>query len=75
MAVVVEEVCTPRVTKLSASGLVVNRHYGRSVIQNIYTPTLCTKELDLVYTKMHDSFMEAIDANDTGVERLYTQEQ
>eukprot|EP00551_Chaetoceros_affinis_P010090 CAMPEP_0203673858 /NCGR_PEP_ID=MMETSP0090-20130426/14118_1 /ASSEMBLY_ACC=CAM_ASM_001088 /TAXON_ID=426623 /ORGANISM="Chaetoceros affinis, Strain CCMP159" /LENGTH=361 /DNA_ID=CAMNT_0050539593 /DNA_START=220 /DNA_END=1305 /DNA_ORIENTATION=+ len=64
----VEEKSTPRVTKLSASGLVY-RHYGREVIQNIY-PTLNEKELDLVYTKMYNSFMEAIDANDTGVEPL-----
>ena len=58
----------PRITKLSASGLVY-RHYGREVIQNIY-PTLSTKDLDLVYTKMYNGFMEAIDAIDTGVEPL-----
>ncbi len=58
----------PRITKLSASGLVY-RHYGKEVIQNIY-PTLSNKDLDLVYTKMYNSFMEAIDAIDTGVEPL-----
>lgn len=62
------EIHYPRVTKLSASGLVY-RHYGKEVIQNIY-PTLSTKELGLVYTKMYNSFMEAIDAIDTGVEPL-----
>jgi uncharacterized UPF0160 family protein len=63
-----EEERIPRVTKLSASGLVY-RHYGREVIQNIY-PTLSEKEMDLVYNKMYNSFMEAIDAIDTGVEPL-----
>ena len=37
----------PRITKLSASGLVY-RHYGKEVISNIY-PTLSEKELELVY--------------------------
>jgi uncharacterized UPF0160 family protein len=64
----VSEKNTPRITKLSASGLVY-RHYGKEVISNLY-PTLSTKELDLVYTKMYNSFMEAIDAIDTGVEPL-----
>jgi len=57
-----------RCTKLSASGLVY-RHYGKEVIMNLY-PTLAEKELEYVYTKMYNSFMEAIDAIDTGVELL-----
>lgn len=61
------EVKTPRCTKLSASGLVY-RHYGKDVITNLY-PALSEKDLDLVYTKMYNRFMEAIDAIDTGVEQ------
>ncbi len=62
------EVAKKRCTKLSASGLVY-RHYGKEVIQNLY-PSLSEKELDLVYTKMYNTFMEAIDAVDTGVEQV-----
>lgn len=67
-----------RCTKLSASGLIY-RHYGKEVICTYY-PQLRKKGspspdddddvLDWVYTKMYDSFMEAIDAIDTGVEPL-----
>ncbi|KAL7443382.1 hypothetical protein ACHAXH_007518 [Discostella pseudostelligera] len=63
-----------RCTKLSASGLIY-RHYGKDVICEYY-PQLLLKDtnnaeaLDWVYTKMYDSFMEAIDAIDTGVEPL-----
>jgi len=65
-----------RCTKLSASGLVY-RHYGRDVISEYY-PELCagegttapSAELEWVYNKMYDSFMEAIDAIDTGVEPI-----
>ena len=62
------QVATKRCTKLSASGLVY-RHYGKEVIQNLY-PSLSDKELKLVYTKMYNTFMEAIDAVDTGVEQV-----
>lgn len=58
---------TPRCTKLSASGLVY-RHYGREVIKAYY-PDLIDDQLELAYTKMYSSFMEAIDAIDTGVEQ------
>lgn len=57
-----------RCTKLSASGLVY-RHFGEEVIHNLY-PSLSEKELSLVYTKMYNTFMEAIDAVDTGVEQV-----
>ena len=64
----IEQKTKPRVTKLSASGLVY-RHYGKEVIMNLY-PTLSEGDLDIVYTKMYNTFMEAIDAIDTGVEPL-----
>ena len=54
-----------RCTKLSASGLVY-RHYGKEVISNLYQ-SLSEKELEAVYVKMYNSFMEPIDAIDTGV--------
>lgn len=59
---------SPRCTKLSASGLVY-RHYGRDVIQ-VYYPGLSPTNLELVYVKMYDTLMEALDAVDTGVEMV-----
>lgn len=55
-----------RCTKLSASGLVY-RHYGKDVIKAYY-PNLSGEQLDLVYTKIYNSLLEALDAIDTGVE-------
>jgi len=62
------QVKVPRCTKLSASGLVY-RHYGKEVIENLY-PSLTEKELNLVFIKMYNTFMESIDAVDTGVEQV-----
>jgi uncharacterized UPF0160 family protein len=60
----------PRCTKLSASGLVY-RHYGREVITTHYPSLLPgSPELEWTYNKMYDTFMEAIDAIDTGVEPI-----
>jgi len=55
-----------RCTKLSASGLVY-RHYGKDVIQAYY-PSLTGEVLDLVYQKVYNTLLEALDAIDTGVE-------
>lgn len=55
-----------RCTKLSASGLVY-RHYGKEVIKTHY-PSLSDKHLDIVYVKLYNSLLEALDAIDTGVE-------
>jgi uncharacterized UPF0160 family protein len=57
-----------RCTKLSASGLVY-RHYGREVIQQFY-PALSEGQLELVYVKLYDTLLEALDAVDTGVEMV-----
>lgn len=57
-----------RCSKLSAAGLVY-RHYGKEVIQTFY-PNLSPAHLELVYTKVYDSLMEALDAIDTGVEQV-----
>ena len=55
-----------RCTKLSASGLVY-RHYGKELIQTYY-PSLSEQNVDLAYTKIYNSLLEALDAIDTGVE-------
>jgi len=55
-----------RCTKLSASGLVY-RHYGKDVIRTFY-PGLSEEQIDLVYVKLYDNLLEALDAIDTGVE-------
>jgi len=55
-----------RCTKLSASGLVY-RHYGKQVIQTYY-PNLSDSDVSLVYTKLYEKLLEALDAIDTGVE-------
>mmetsp|Transcript_8421 Transcript_8421/g.17476 ORF Transcript_8421/g.17476 Transcript_8421/m.17476 type:complete len:406 (-) Transcript_8421:52-1269(-) len=55
-----------RCTKLSASGLVY-RHYGKEVIKAHY-PSLSSQHLELVYVKLYNSLLEALDAIDTGVE-------
>jgi len=55
-----------RCTKLSASGLVY-RHYGKDVIKAYY-PTLSEENLEIVYNKVYDTLLEALDAIDTGVE-------
>jgi uncharacterized UPF0160 family protein len=55
-----------RCTKLSASGLVY-RHYGKELIQTYY-PSLSEPNVDLAFTKIYNSLLEALDAIDTGVE-------
>jgi uncharacterized UPF0160 family protein len=55
-----------RCTKLSASGLVY-KHYGKDVIRAFY-PDVSQENVDLAYTKLYDSLLEALDAIDTGVE-------
>jgi uncharacterized UPF0160 family protein len=55
-----------RCTKLSASGLIY-RHYGKEVIMQHY-PNLSNEYLDIVYRKLYDTLLEALDAIDTGVE-------
>lgn len=57
---------TGRCTKLSASGLVY-RHYGKDIIRAYY-PSLSEEHLELVYKKLYNSLLEALDAVDTGVE-------
>lgn len=58
----------PRCSKLSASGLIY-RHYGKEVIVQFY-PHLSSSQMEIAYNKMYNSFMETIDAIDTGVEMI-----
>lgn len=57
-----------RCTKLSASGLIY-RHYGKDVILQHY-PNISTDYLNIVYNKLYDTLLQALDAIDTGVELL-----
>jgi uncharacterized UPF0160 family protein len=61
-----KQVPIERCTKLSASGLVY-RHFGKEVISTFY-PHLTEEDIELVYVKLYNSFMESVDAVDTGVE-------
>ena len=55
-------------TKLSASGLVY-KHYGKELIATLH-PSLAGDDetLSWVHTKMYKGFMEALDANDNGIQ-------
>jgi uncharacterized UPF0160 family protein len=55
-----------RCTKLSASGLIY-RHYGKDVIRTWY-PNLAAANVDLVYTRLFQNMLQALDAIDAGVE-------
>ena len=55
-------------TKLSSAGLVY-MHFGKAIIaQHIKLP-LDHPDVDLLYRKLYDDFIEAIDANDNGVSK------
>lgn len=56
-----------QVTKLSSAGLVY-KYYGREVISAILKDSVLTDEqLNELYTKIYNDFIEAVDANDNGV--------
>lgn len=55
------------VTKLSSAGLIY-RHFGREVVRNHeVSKPLTDSQLQIVYMRVYDAFMEAIDAVDNGV--------
>lgn len=57
-------------TKLSSAGLVY-KHFGEEVVDSILRSkdvSLSTEDLKLVYLKVYESFMEAIDGIDNGVQ-------
>ncbi|XBW38578.1 hypothetical protein QEN19_004166 [Hanseniaspora menglaensis] len=54
-------------TKLSSAGLIY-KYFGKEIIEEILKPnTISTEDMSLLFTKIYDDFMEAIDANDNGV--------
>ena len=56
------------VTKLSAAGLVY-KHYGREILRTLRPEALRDDaDLEWVFTKIYEDFMEALDAVDNGIE-------
>ncbi|AOW04609.1 uncharacterized protein YALI1_D33105g [Yarrowia lipolytica] len=56
------------VTKLSSAGLVY-KHFGKDVIRAILKDaSVSDADIDLLYRKIYKDFVEAIDANDNGIE-------
>ncbi|KAI6648911.1 UPF0160 protein MYG1, mitochondrial isoform X2 [Oopsacas minuta] len=53
-------------TKLSSAGLVYF-HFGHRVISKISSLPLEDPNLEIIYRKMYEQFMEEIDANDNGI--------
>ncbi|ORX57570.1 metal-dependent protein hydrolase [Hesseltinella vesiculosa] len=50
-------------TKLSSAGLVY-KHFGREVISNLVGDS---KQLEIIYQKTYDDFIESLDAHDNGI--------
>lgn len=64
-------------TKLSSAGLVY-KHMGKEVIANILKSNhieLGSGEIDKVYLKVYDCFVEAVDAIDNGISQFDTDQQ
>lgn len=55
-------------TKLSSAGLVY-MHYGKAIISQHMQLPIDHPDVELVYQKLYDDFVEAIDANDNGVSK------
>ncbi|KAI8981801.1 metal-dependent protein hydrolase [Mycotypha africana] len=53
-------------TKLSSAGLVY-KHFGKEVIMSILGKTEEDNDVDLIYKRTYDGFVEALDANDNGI--------
>ncbi|MCJ1350934.1 MAG: hypothetical protein MMC33_000916 [Icmadophila ericetorum] len=53
-------------TKLSSAGLVY-MHFGKPIIAQRAGLTETAPEVDILYNKIYDEFIEAIDANDNGI--------
>lgn len=52
-------------TKLSSAGLIY-KHFGKEIIQQV-SPELSEDNVDLLYIKIYKEFIEALDANDNGI--------
>jgi uncharacterized UPF0160 family protein len=55
-----------RPTKLSSAGLVY-MHFGKSIIAQQLGVSENKEEVDLIWNKVYESFIEAVDANDNGI--------
>jgi len=53
-------------TKLSSAGLVW-MHFGRPIVSQRTSMPEVSPECELIYKKLYDDFVEAIDANDNGI--------
>jgi len=58
-------------TKLSSAGLVY-MHYGKAIIAQHTNLPIEHSDVELIYQKLYDDFVEAIDANDNGVNKYDT---
>ena len=53
-------------TKLSSAGLIY-AHYGRNVIANLLELAVEDPTVEILYRKLYESFVEAVDAVDNGI--------
>jgi len=53
-------------TKLSSAGLVY-MHFGKAIIAQHTQQPLDSPDVELLYQKLYDDFVEAVDANDNGI--------
>lgn len=61
-------------TKLSSAGLVF-KHFGKRIIHEVlgYDLQKDIKSVDFIYNKVYDDFLEAVDANDNGINKYANQ--
>jgi uncharacterized UPF0160 family protein len=58
-------------TKLSSAGLVY-MHYGKAIIAQHTKLPIDHPDVELLYQKLYDDFIEAVDANDNGISQYDT---
>ncbi|ODV92151.1 hypothetical protein CANCADRAFT_82842 [Tortispora caseinolytica NRRL Y-17796] len=70
------EVLEPFTTKLSSAGLIY-KHFGREVIQQLLSNhggnQLSTSDMNVLYNRIYEHFIQALDANDNGI-NVYPEE-
>ncbi|KAF7196312.1 hypothetical protein HII31_02379 [Pseudocercospora fuligena] len=60
-------------TKLSSAGLVW-MHYGKRIISHLTSAGIDNPDVELLYQKLYEDFVEAFDANDNGISAYDPQE-
>ncbi|KAL9115430.1 MAG: hypothetical protein Q9227_000751 [Pyrenula ochraceoflavens] len=60
------DVFPDRLTRLSSAGLVY-KHFGKAVIAQHAKLPIDHADVEIVYQKLYDDFIEAVDANDNGI--------